>query len=78
MTLDDVVAEAYDMILQNDIKWIINGASQRPLYEDVEALIKRMVELVEKTKESINVETAGVLVKRTDNKIDIYVKAGSL
>lgn len=76
--LEDIYHRAYEHILANNWKWRIDGLKQRPSYDDVRLLIDGMMEQVEKSSGSISIESGGILVKRTDDYIDVYVFAGGV
>jgi hypothetical protein len=66
----------YESILETQRQWRFDGVLKRPTYEDVATLLDRMIEQVRKSPGSISIESGGILVKRTDNMIDVYVHAG--
>ncbi len=78
MELDEIYQKVYSAVLENDWNWRFKDERRRPTYEDVVALVDNMVEQVKKSPTSISIESGGILVKRTDDYIDVYVHAGGI
>lgn len=78
MKIEDIVMNTYSTILEHNTSWLIDGVLRRPVYEDVELVVTRLIDAVTKNNDSISIETGGVLTKRTDNHIDVYVRIGRL
>lgn len=67
-----------EFILLRDIKWKIDGKLRRPSRAEVEVALDDMVQTVQDSEQSILIEIGSLLVKRSDQHIDIYVHAGEL
>jgi hypothetical protein len=67
-----------EFFLLRNIKWKINGELRRPSRTEVEIALDDMIRVVQESDESILVEIGSLLVKRSDQHIDIYVHAGAL
>jgi hypothetical protein len=67
-----------EFFLLRNIKWKINGELRRPTRTEVEIALDDMIRVVQESDESILVEIGSLLVKRSDQHIDIYVHAGAL
>jgi hypothetical protein len=79
MELDEeVYRRVYDAALENEWHWKLDGVKRLPAYEDIVILLDRMVEQVRKSPSSISIESGGILVKRTDDYVDVYVFAGGV
>jgi hypothetical protein len=76
--LEDIYQLVYEHILANGWKWRIDGLKQRPSYDDARMMVDNMVAQVRKSPGSISIESGGLLVKRTDDYIDVYVFAGGI
>lgn len=68
----------YEYFLLRDIKWCIHGERRIPSKVEMLILLEDCINTVRDAPESISVEIGGLLVKRTDAKLDIYVHAGEL
>lgn len=74
---DIIYQNVYDQLSKLERTWKRFGDSARiPSYEEVKSVVDSMIELVRDSPESISVESGGILVKRTDDYIDVYVHAG--
>lgn len=67
-----------EFLLLRNIKWKIDGELRRPTRAEVETALDDMVQVVRESDESILIEIGSLLVKRSDQHIDIYVHAGEL
>jgi hypothetical protein len=76
--LEETYQLVYEHVVANDWEWRFDGNKQRPSYEDVTILLDRMVEQVRKSPTPISIESGGILVKRTDEYVDVYVFAGGI
>lgn len=76
--MDEIYRCVYEHVLQHDWKWRISGTRVVPTYEDVCKLVDRMTDQVRKSQGSISIESGGLLIKRTDDYIDVYVHAGGI
>lgn len=70
--------DVYEVLLQHEIKWRIDGLRQIPTLEDVEGLLDSMVADVKRSPHPISIESGSLLVKRSDNHIDVYVRIGGV
>lgn len=77
-TMDEIYQTVYQQFLKSGRKWSFDGQKAVPLYEDVKLLIDEMIKQVRNSSGSISVESGGILVKRTDDYIDVYVHAGGV
>ena len=73
---DDIVFAVYEHALAHGWRWRINGDLMPPTLDDVRKLLENNSSQVRKSPTSISVEVGGVLIKRTDDYIDVYVHAG--
>lgn len=71
-----MIQDIYERLLAAERKWKINGLFLIPSYADVEKVVNELVTQVRRSPTSISVELGGILVKRSDDHIDIYVWAG--
>lgn len=78
MEYSDILNRVYERLLEADVKWKIDNKLQRPTFDDVDALLKSLIEQVRKHPGSISIEIGGVLVKNTDDDTDVYVKVGAV
>jgi hypothetical protein len=76
--LEDIYQLVYEHVLANGWQWRIDGDKQRPTFEDVVKLVDNMMDTVRKTSGSISIESGGILIKRTDGYIDVYLFAGGI
>lgn len=67
-----------EFFLLRNIKWRINEELRRPTRAEVETALDDMVRVVQESDESILIEIGSLLVKRSDQHIDVYVHAGAL
>lgn len=74
--LCDVYQRVYEQLLESDRVWQFDGFKALPTLEDVQLLVDNMIKNVRETPGSISVESGGILVKRTDDYIDVYVHIG--
>jgi hypothetical protein len=81
MTDDDlnfIYFNAYEQILEMNRLWRFDGQVKLPTYEDVCGLLDKMIDQVRKSPTPISIESGGLLVKQTDDMIDVYVHAGAV
>lgn len=78
MLLTEDLEHLYEYFLLRDIQWSIHGEHRIPTKEEMLILLEDCVNTVRGAPESISVEIGGLLVKRTDTKLDVYVHAGEL
>ncbi len=76
--IDDICFNVYEQIIEMSRLWRFEDKLKIPTYEDVEILLDRMIEQVRKAPTPISIESGGLLVKRTDDMIDVYVHAGEI
>ena len=76
--MNNIIQQVYEHAVANDWKWRFDNGLRRPSYEDVETFLTRIIDQVRKSTTSISVESGGILVKRTEDYIDVYVHAGGL
>lgn len=67
-----------EFFLLRNIKWRIGGELRRPTRAEIETALDDMVQIVQESDESILIEIGSLLVKRSDEHIDIYVHAGEI
>lgn len=67
-----------EFFLLRNIKWKIGGEVRRPTRAEVETALDDMIRVVQESDQSILIEIGSLLVKRSDNHIDIYVHAGEI
>jgi len=67
-----------EYILLRNIKWRIDGKKRLPTRAELKTVLDDMVRTVRESGESISVEIGGLLVKRTDDHIDVYVHVGEM
>jgi len=65
-----------EFFLLRDIKWKIGGVLRRPTRAEIEIALDDMARTVQESEHSILVQVGSLLVKRTDDNIDVYVHAG--
>lgn len=78
MGLDDIYQRVYEQLLESGQKWQFDGFKAHPALEDVALLVDKMIKDVRESDGSISIESGGILVKRTDEYIDIYVHVGGI
>lgn len=78
MDLDSIIHQVYEHAIASNWQWRFDKVLRRPSYEDVEEFVKRLIAEVQKSQQSISIESGGLLVKRTDDYIDIYVHVGGI
>jgi hypothetical protein len=68
-----------EYFLLRNIKWKFKeGPTRIPTRAELKILLDDCIQTVQESEVSISVEIGSVLVKRTDDHIDIYVHAGEL
>lgn len=68
----------YEFFLLRGMEWMVRGSRKIPTRDEIEFVINDCIYVVRGEPESVSVEIGSLLVKRTDDKIDIYVHAGEL
>lgn len=68
----------YEHSIANEWRWKIDGERRLPTYDDVKLLVEDIIKQVAKSPTSISVEIGGILVKRTDDYVDVYLFAGGI
>lgn len=77
--LTQIYHDIHEQLLKSGTVWGRFGKKpQPPSLEDVKSLVDGMIDGVRESKESISIESGGVLVKRTDDYIDIYLHVGAV
>lgn len=67
-----------EFFLLRNIKWKFNGEQRIPSRDELEMLLADCIELVQESDESVSIEIGSLLIKRTDNHIDVYVHVGAV
>lgn len=67
-----------EFILLRNIQWRIEGKKRLPTRAELKLVLNDCIRTVRESPESISVEIGGLLVKRTDEHIDVYVHAGDM
>lgn len=76
---DTIYQRVYDQLMQAGRIWRKYAEDPGPpTYDAVRTVVENMILLVAENPDSISVESGGILVKRTDGYIDIYVHAGGI
>lgn len=77
--LDNIYRHAHEQLVAMGRTWRKFGEEPKlPEYENVKSVIDSMIALVRESPDSISVESGGILVKRTDDYIDVYIHAGGV
>lgn len=76
--LEDIYFNAYEQIAEIGCLWRFDGEAKIPTYEDVRGLLERMISEVRKAQTPISIESGHLLVKATDDMIDVYIHAGGV
>ena len=77
--LDNIYKYVHTQLVESGRIWRKFGESPGlPAYDNVKSVIDSMIAIVKGTPGSISVESGGILVKRTDDYIDVYVHAGGI
>lgn len=70
-----------DYLIMRGYQWKVGGKLRFPTEEQVAKLLEMCFDEVRRgaqDQEMVSVEIGGLLVKKTDNKIDIYLHAGEV
>jgi hypothetical protein len=67
-----------EVFLLRNIKLRFNGELRAPTRDELKLIISDCVELIKEADESISIEIGHLLVKRTDNHIDVYAHMGEI
>ncbi len=77
--LDTIYKYVHTQLVESGRIWHKFGEEPGlPTYDNVKSVIDSMIAMVRETSGSISVESGGILVKRTDDYIDVYVHAGGI
>lgn len=78
-SLDNIYKYVHAQLIESGRTWRRFGESESPPnYENVKSVIDGMIAMVREASGSISIESGGILVKRTDDYIDVYVHAGGI
>jgi hypothetical protein len=79
-SIDNICERVHQQLVVMDRKWRPFGMGEPavPKLDTVKSVINDMIALIKESTDSISVESGGILVKRTDNYIDVYVHAGGI
>lgn len=67
-----------EFFLLRNIKLKFNGELRAPTRDEIKLIIEDCVDLINEADESISIEIGHLLIKRTDDHIDVYVHAGEV
>ena len=65
-----------EFFLLRNLKWRINGELRLPSRGELKIALDDMVQVVRDSPESISIELGSLLVKRSDDDIEVYVHVG--
>lgn len=75
-------AEEYDYLIEfmllRNLKWKFKDGLRIPTRAEVRLLVDECIETVQESDESISIEIGGLLIKRSNDYIDVYVHVGAI
>lgn len=78
MLSDEDFNHLAEYILLRNIQWRIDNKKRLPTRAELKVVLDDCIRTVRESPESISVEIGGLLVKRTDDHIDVYVHVGDM
>lgn len=72
--IDDV----FNVLVQNNRKWKIDGRNAEPSFDDVQKLIAQMKQNILNLEGNASIQCGGIMLIKDGSHIDIYVHLGEI
>jgi len=78
MISDEEIIMLAGALATQDRKWKIAGKTRTPTIAEIRQLVEHFVDTIRESEESLSIEIGGLLIKRSDDFIDIYAHVAEL